>query len=172
VLRSDLSEVESELSCGSIFRMNFIASYRGVVVRLHELVELRLRPSSQAAGRRALPCLHLFGFNGFDVTSNDEGSFALTHASRRPPPLASCSTGLPLALLFPVSATMFRVSGRPAPGGCGDSRAMTALEGGCPRAVVVIVGLVADTRDAAREVVQDVVETAATRFQHDPVDVE
>jgi len=36
----------------------------------------------------------------------------------------------------------------------------------------VIAGLVADTEDAAREVVQDAVEMAATRFQHDPADVE
>jgi hypothetical protein len=31
VLRNDLSEMESELSCGSIFRVNFIASYSGLV---------------------------------------------------------------------------------------------------------------------------------------------
>jgi hypothetical protein len=35
----------------------------------------------------------------------------------------------------------------------------------------VTAGLVADTEDAAREV-QDVMETAATRFQRDPTDVE
>jgi hypothetical protein len=35
----------------------------------------------------------------------------------------------------------------------------------------VIAGPVADTEDAAREVVQDAVETVATHFQHDPVDV-
>jgi hypothetical protein len=34
------------------------------------------------------------------------------------------------------------------------------------------VGPVADTEDAAREVVQDAVETAAARFQRDPTDVE
>ena len=45
-------------------------------------------------------------------------------------------------------------------------------EGGCPRAVVVIVGLVADTEDVAWEVVKDAVETAAARFQRDPTDVE
>jgi hypothetical protein len=45
-------------------------------------------------------------------------------------------------------------------------------EGGCPRVVVVIVGLVVDTEDAAREDVQDVVGTAAARFQRDPADVE
>jgi hypothetical protein len=100
--------------------------------------------SGQAAERHALPHLHIFGFNGLDVASNDEGSFALMHASRRPPPLASCSTGLPLAPLFPVAATVFGVSGRP-----------TSHRG-----------------DAAREVVQDAVETAAARFQCDPVDVE
>jgi hypothetical protein len=77
--------------------------------------------------------------------------------------LASCSTRLPLALLFPVAAIVFRVSGRPAPGGA---------EGGCPRAVVVIAGPVADTEDAAREVIQDAVETAAAHFQRDPADVE
>jgi hypothetical protein len=38
--------------------------------------------------------------------------------------------------------------------------------------VVVIVGLVADTGDAAREDVQDAVETTATCFQRDPTDVE
>jgi hypothetical protein len=38
--------------------------------------------------------------------------------------------------------------------------------------VVVIVGPVADTEDAAREVIQDVVETTTARFQHDPADVE
>jgi hypothetical protein len=38
--------------------------------------------------------------------------------------------------------------------------------------VVVITGLIADTKDAAREVVQDVVETAAAHFQREPVDVE
>jgi hypothetical protein len=38
--------------------------------------------------------------------------------------------------------------------------------------VVVIVGLVVDTEDAAREDVQDVVGTAAARFQRDPADVE
>jgi hypothetical protein len=37
-------------------------------------------------------------------------------------------------------------------------------EGGCPRAVVVIACPVADTEDAAREVVQDTVETVAARF--------
>jgi hypothetical protein len=45
-------------------------------------------------------------------------------------------------------------------------------EGGCPWAVVVIAGLVADTEDAAREVVQDIAETAVARFQRDPADVE
>jgi hypothetical protein len=45
-------------------------------------------------------------------------------------------------------------------------------EGGCPQAVVVIAGLVADTEDTAREVVQDAAETAAARFQRDPADVE
>jgi hypothetical protein len=38
--------------------------------------------------------------------------------------------------------------------------------------VVVIAGLVADTEDTAREVVQDAAETAAARFQRDPADVE
>jgi hypothetical protein len=38
--------------------------------------------------------------------------------------------------------------------------------------VVVIVGLVANTEDAAREVVQDVVGTVTARFQCDPADVE
>jgi hypothetical protein len=52
---------------------------------------------------------------------------APSHESRRPPPLASCSTGLPLALLFPVVATVFRVSGRPVPGGCGGNDATMAL---------------------------------------------
>jgi hypothetical protein len=89
VLRCDLPEMESELSCGSIFRMNFIASCGGLVVCLHEQVELRLHLSGQAAGRHVLPRLHLFGFNGFDVASNDGGSFAMTHTSRRPPRLAS-----------------------------------------------------------------------------------
>jgi hypothetical protein len=118
--------------------MNFIASCSGLVsflpelhqhlvVRIHELVQLRLHLSGQATERHALPCLYLFGFNGLDVTSNDEGSFVLTHTSRRPLPLASCSTGLPLAPLFPVAATVFRVSGRPAPGGCGGSCATTTL---------------------------------------------
>jgi hypothetical protein len=37
---------------------------------------------------------------------------------------------------------------------------------------MVTVGPVADTEDAAREVVQDAVETAAARFQRDPTDVE
>ena len=45
-------------------------------------------------------------------------------------------------------------------------------EGGCPRAVVVIAGPVADTEDAAREVVQGAVETAVARFQRDRADVE
>jgi hypothetical protein len=101
--------------------------HQHLMVCLHELVQLRLRLSGQVAEHRELPHLHLFGFNGLDVASNDEGSFALTHASRRPPPLASCSTGLPLAPLFPVAATVFRVSGRPASGDCGSSGAMTAL---------------------------------------------
>jgi hypothetical protein len=83
VLRSNLPKMDNELSCSSIFRMNFIASCSGLVVCLHELVELWLRPSGQAAGRRALSRLHLFGFSGFNVTSNDEDSFALVHASRR-----------------------------------------------------------------------------------------
>jgi hypothetical protein len=56
------------------------------------------------------------GFNGLDVASNDEGSFALVHVSRRPLPLASCITGLPPVPLFLVAATVFRVSDRPAPG--------------------------------------------------------
>jgi hypothetical protein len=38
--------------------------------------------------------------------------------------------------------------------------------------VVVIAGPVADTEDAAQEIVQDVVETTAARFQRDPADVE
>jgi hypothetical protein len=38
--------------------------------------------------------------------------------------------------------------------------------------VVVIAGPVADTEDAAREVVQDVVGTAIACFQRDPADVE
>jgi hypothetical protein len=38
--------------------------------------------------------------------------------------------------------------------------------------VVVIAGLVADTKDTAWEVVQYAVETAAVRFQCDPADVE
>jgi hypothetical protein len=59
--------------------------HQHLVVRLHELVELSLRLSGQAAERRVLPRLHLFGFNGLDVASNDEGSFALMHASRGPP---------------------------------------------------------------------------------------
>jgi hypothetical protein len=58
--------------------------------------------------------------------------------------LATCSIGLPPASLFPVAATVFRVSGRPA----------------------------RHRGDAAREVVQDVVETTAARFQRDPADVE
>jgi hypothetical protein len=61
--------------------------------------------------------LHLFGFNGFDATSNDEGSFALAHVLRRSPPLASCSTELSPALLFPVAAIVFRVSDQPASSG-------------------------------------------------------
>jgi hypothetical protein len=81
--------------------------------------------------------------------------------------LASSRTGWPLAPLFPVAATVFRVSGRPAPSGAG---------GGCPRAVVVIAGLAAgpaaDTEDATWEVAQDTAETAAARFQRDPADVE
>jgi hypothetical protein len=36
----------------------------------------------------------------------------------------------------------------------------------------VIAGPVADTEDAAREAVQDAVETAAARFQRDPAYVE
>jgi hypothetical protein len=36
----------------------------------------------------------------------------------------------------------------------------------------VIAGSVADTEDTTREVVQDVVEMAAVRFQRDPADVE
>jgi hypothetical protein len=45
-------------------------------------------------------------------------------------------------------------------------------EGGCPRLVVVIAGLVADTEYAAWEVVQDAAEMATMRFQCDPADVE
>jgi hypothetical protein len=37
---------------------------------------------------------------------------------------------------------------------------------------MVTIGLVADTEDAAREVIQDVVETAAAHFQRDLTDVE
>jgi hypothetical protein len=37
---------------------------------------------------------------------------------------------------------------------------------------MVTVGPVADTEDAAREVVQDAVETVVARFQRDPTDVE
>jgi hypothetical protein len=69
---------------------------------------------------------------------------ASTHASGRLPPLASYSTELPPAPLFPVAATVFRVSGRPARH-CGD---------------------------ATRDVVQDIMETVAARFQRDPADVE
>jgi hypothetical protein len=88
-----LVEVESELSCGSIFCMNFIASCSGLVVRLHELVELWLRSSGQATERRVPPCFQLFGFNSPDITSNDEGSFVLAHVTRRPPPPASHPEG-------------------------------------------------------------------------------
>jgi hypothetical protein len=38
--------------------------------------------------------------------------------------------------------------------------------------VVVIAGPAADTEDAAREDVQDVMETAPAGFQRDPADVE
>jgi hypothetical protein len=38
--------------------------------------------------------------------------------------------------------------------------------------VVVTTGPVANTEDAAREVVRDSVETAAARFQRNPADVE
>jgi hypothetical protein len=88
-----LAEVESELSCGSIFGMNFIASCSGLVARLHELVELRLRFSGQTAGRHVSPRFQLFGFNGPDVASNDEGSFVSEHTLRRPPPPASRPEG-------------------------------------------------------------------------------
>jgi hypothetical protein len=37
---------------------------------------------------------------------------------------------------------------------------------------MVTAGLVADTEDATREVVQDAMETAVARFQRDPTDVE
>jgi hypothetical protein len=70
-----LVEVESELGYGSIFRMNFIASCSGLMARLHELVELRLHFSGQAAWRRMPSCFQFFGFNGPDVASNDVGSF-------------------------------------------------------------------------------------------------
>jgi hypothetical protein len=88
-----LAEVESELSCGSIFRMNFIASGSGLVVRHHELVDLWLCSSGQATERRVSPCFQLFGFNGPDIASNDEGSLVLAHASRRPPSPASHPEG-------------------------------------------------------------------------------
>jgi hypothetical protein len=88
-----LAEVESELSCGSIFRMNFIASCSGLMARLHELVELQLHFSGQATGRRVSPRFQLFGFNGPDIASNDEGPFVSAHTSRRPPPPASRSEG-------------------------------------------------------------------------------
>jgi hypothetical protein len=45
-------------------------------------------------------------------------------------------------------------------------------EGGSPRAVIVIAGPVVDTEDAAREVVQDAVDTVAAHFQCNPADVE
>jgi hypothetical protein len=41
--------------------------------------------------------------------------------------LASCSIGLPLAPLFLVASTVFRVSGRPEPSGCGGSCSTTVL---------------------------------------------
>jgi hypothetical protein len=81
------------MSYGSIFCMNFIAYGRGLVVRLHELVELWLRSSGQATGRRMSLCFQLFGFNGPDVASNDEGSFVLAHELRRPPLPASRPEG-------------------------------------------------------------------------------
>jgi hypothetical protein len=65
--------------------------HQHLVVRLHELVHLRLCFSGQATGRRVLPRHHLFGFNGLDAASNVEGP----HASRRPSPLASYGTGWP-----------------------------------------------------------------------------
>jgi hypothetical protein len=55
---------------------------------------------------------------------------------------------------------------------CAQQLHYDGVEGGCPRVVVVIAGLVADTEDAAREDVQDAVGTAAARFQRDPADVE
>jgi hypothetical protein len=88
-----LAEVESELGCDSIFRMNFIASCSGLVACLHELVELRLRFSGQAVECRVPPRFQLFGSNGLDVASNDEGSFVSAHALRRPPPPASRPEG-------------------------------------------------------------------------------
>jgi hypothetical protein len=45
VVRRSSREMEGEQSCGSIFHVNFIASCSGLVVRLHELVELRLHLS-------------------------------------------------------------------------------------------------------------------------------
>jgi hypothetical protein len=45
-------------------------------------------------------------------------------------------------------------------------------KGECPRVVVVIAGSVADTKDTAREIEQDVVATTTARFQRDPADVE
>jgi hypothetical protein len=121
-------------------------------VRLQELVELRLRLSGQATERRVLPRLHLFGFNGLNIASNDEGSFALTHAPR-----GRHRVQVERQVRARRSRRQLRHDG---------------AEGGCPRVVVVIVGSVADTEDAARKVKQDVVATAATRFQRDPADVE
>jgi hypothetical protein len=50
--------------------------HQHLVVCLHELVQLCLHLNGQAVERRVLSRLHLFGFDGLDVASNDGGSFA------------------------------------------------------------------------------------------------
>jgi hypothetical protein len=65
----------------------------------------------------------------------------------------------------------------PTGGGSGAGRGrgrgcLRQLQSHDPAISLVIAGPVANTEDAAREVVQDAMETVVARFQCDPADVE
>jgi hypothetical protein len=180
VLRNDLPEMESELSCGSIFRMNFIASCSGLVSS-----SLNFTSTSWYASM----------------------NWSSSVSAARPSNAVRCRASISLALMALTSPPMMGllchdarieeagaigklwhrvVASAAVPSGHhhvqGEQQACVRrlrwqlryddTEGGCPWAVVVIAGPVADIEDAAREVVQDVVETAVARFQRDPADVE
>jgi hypothetical protein len=128
-------EMGCELSCGSIFRMNFIASSSGLVssslnftsTSWYASMNWSSSVSISTARPSSVVCCRASISLALMASTLPPTMGAPSHASRRPPPLASYSTGLPLAPLFPVAATVFSVSNKPTPGGCSGRYATTAL---------------------------------------------